>query len=83
MSSVVHDVVLHVHCKDYVCFGGLWCAQHHHHQQQQASCSSSINCGQIRGGGGEKAQKGNKTPQNLISTLVDCYFLHLGYLGRV
>jgi len=24
MSSVVHDVVLYVHCKDSMCFWGLW-----------------------------------------------------------
>ena len=27
MSSVEYDVVLYVHCKDSVCFGGLWGVQ--------------------------------------------------------
>ena len=44
--SVVHDVVLYVHCKDSVCFGGLWdvttCRSRHHHQQQkQAVCEEN------------------------------------------
>jgi hypothetical protein len=46
-------------------------------QQQQHQQQASI-----QGEGESKNTKnGNKTPQSLMSILVDCYFFHLWYLG--
>jgi hypothetical protein len=43
MSSVVYDVVLRVHCKDSVCFGGLWGV----HNVQKAASSSSAEASKL------------------------------------